>query len=347
VIGLETRMLLKHYLAQGLSRAAIARRLGINERTIRRWIKAGELDRDLDEPPRYAQRPAVATKLDPYKEILRTRLDAYPDLSAVRLLEEIRASGYTGGYSQLRDYVRQVRPRPAPAPVVRFETPAGHQAQVDFAEFDFPFGKRYALVVVLGYSRLLWLRYYERQDMRTLMSGLEEAFRFFGGVPSELLFDQMKAVITADLRLLGGQLVLNEEFLRFAGHWGFRARACRPYRAQTKGKVERPIRYVRENFVYGRDFIGDAHLDEELVRWLERANHRTHATTKEAPRLRFERDERHLLRPLAERPYHSLVLVRQAEPAPKTKPTKRLPLVTVEKRPLSVYAAVAGGGVSR
>lgn len=347
MIGLETHMLLRHYLDQGLSKAAIARRLGISERTIRRWIAAGELDRDLDEPPRYAPRPPVETKLDPYKALIQERLEAYPELSAVRLLEEIEASGYTGGYSQLKDYVRQVRPRPAPSPVVRFETPAGRQAQVDFAEFKLPWGKRYALLVVLAYSRLLWLRFYERQDMRTLFAGLEEAFQYFGGVARELLFDQMKAVITADLRTAdgsiscqGGQLVVNEEFLRFASHWGFRARACRPYRAQTKGKVERPIRYVRENFIYGRDFAGDAHLDEERLRWLERANGRVQATTKEVPRQRFERDERHLLLPLAQRPYRSLVLIEtEIEPARRL----ALPKVDVEKRPLSVYAAACGG----
>lgn len=105
-----------------------------------------------------------------------TRLAAYPELSVVRLLAEIRAAGYTGGYSQLKAFVRQVRPAPPLEPVVRFETPAGKQAQVDFARFSFPFGVRYALLVVLGYSRLLWCRFYPRQDMRTLVCGLEGAF---------------------------------------------------------------------------------------------------------------------------------------------------------------------------
>ena len=167
----------------------------------------------------------------------------------MRLFEEIRAAGYAGGYTQLKEYVRQVRPAPTPEPVVRFETPPGHQAQVDFAEFRFPWGKRYALLVVLGYSRLLWLQFYPRQTMATLMRGLEEAFAFFGGVPAELLFDQMKAVIIEDERRAAGALLENAEFLRFAAHWGFRIRACRPYRAKTKGKVERPIRYVREQLL--------------------------------------------------------------------------------------------------
>jgi len=235
-----------------------------------------------------------------------------------------------------------VRPTPAPEPVIRFETPAGRQAQVDFARFRFPWGVRYALLVVLGYSRLLWCRFYPRQDMATLVDGLEEAFLYFGGVPQELLFDQMKAVITRDLRLEGGELVRNGEFLRFAYHWGFTARACRPYRAQTKGKVERPVRYLRGNFVYGRTFLHDADLDHQRQLWLERvANVRLHATTRERPRIRFDREERFLLQPLAPRRYTSLLLDR---PSPST-PTRRSPrpVVTVEKRSLAAYARLAGG----
>ena len=240
MIGLEAHMLLRHYLAEGLSKADIARRLGINVRTIRRWIAAGELDRDLDEPPRYTPRPPRPTKLDPYHEIVRTRLADYPELSAVRLFEEVRAAGYAGSYAQVRDFVRRVRPRPAPEPVVRFETPPGHQAQVDFAEFHFPWGKRYAFVAVLGYSRLLFLRFSARQDMRALFDGLEAAFEAFGGVPQEVLFDQMKSVITADLRLLGGQLVVNEEFsgLQPTGAFGREpaVRTGRRPRARSSGR---------------------------------------------------------------------------------------------------------------
>lgn len=345
MIGLEKRVLLRHYLSQGMSKRAIARELGIDRRTISRWIAAGELDRDLSVVPRYKARPPVTGKLEPYKEIIRERLKDFPELSAVRLLEEIQASGYSGGYSQVRDYVRAVRPRPPADPVVRFETPPAKQAQVDFAEFRFPWGKRYALLVVLGYSRHMWVRFFERQDMRTLFQGLEEALRFFGGVPEELLFDQMKAVITRDDRLIGGQLVENEEFLRFAAHWGFKPRACRPYRAKTKGKVERPIRYLRENFAYGRTFLGDADLSEQLGRWLEKANQRIHYTTKEQPIERFLQGEVHLLRPLAERGYHSLVLLPKKEVATERRLISTgLPQVEVERRPLAHYAAVVAGG---
>src|SRR5262249_60394797 len=103
-------------------------------------------------------------------------------LSLHDALPIFRAAGYAGGYTQLKAFVRRVRPTPAPDPVIRFETPAGRQAQVDFARFRFPWGIRYALLVVLGYSRLLWCRFYPRQDMATLIDGLEDAFVYFGGV---------------------------------------------------------------------------------------------------------------------------------------------------------------------
>ena len=344
MIDWERRVLLKHLLAEGEPITRLAKRLGIGRRTIHRLIATGQLERDLsEEVPRYKPRPPVPRKLDAYKGIIAARLKDYPELSSVRLLEEIEAAGYTGSYTQLKEYVRSVRPCEAEEGVERFETLPGVQGQVDFAEFTFPWGKRYALVVVLGYSRLLWLRFYERQDMRTLFAGLEEAFAFFGGVPQELLFDQMKAVITADLRMLGGQVVVNEEFLRFAAHWGFRPRACRPYRAKTKGKVERPIRYVRGNFVYGREFVGDAHLEEELRRWLTRANARLHATTRERPVLRWERDERHTLQVLAERPYRSLVLLASASPPAPAASPPRAESIEVERRPLAAYAQIAAG----
>jgi transposase len=334
-------VLLRHYLEQGLSKAEIARDLGISRRTVYHWIATEQLDRDLDNAPvRYAPRPPVERKIDGYRAIIDARLTEFPKLTATRLYDEIRAAGYAGGYTQVKEYVRGARPRQPADPVVRFETPPGRQAQIDFADFRLPWGRRYALLVVLGYSRLMWLRFFSRQTMTVLMRGLEEAFAFFGGVPAELLFDQMKSVIIEDQRQSGGKLLENAEFLRFAAHWDFRIRACRPYRAKTKGKVERPIGYVREGFFYGRHFLNDADLNAQALSWVtQKANPRVHRTTREVPQLRFDRDERILLRPLAAQPYRSLIL-----PADQASTTKRpLPMLpSVERRPLSVYSRLAG-----
>ena len=163
----------------------------------------------------------MRSKLDPYKAIIEARLAAFPKLTATRLYREVRKAGYPGGYGQVKRYVRQVRPRAPEALVQRFETPPGYQPSVDFADFRLPWGKRYALIVVLGYSRLMWFRYYERKTMLVVMRGLEKSFRYFGGVPGELLFDQMKAVIVRDGREEGGRLIENREFLRFSRHWAF------------------------------------------------------------------------------------------------------------------------------
>ena len=345
--GWEKLVLLKHLLETVGNKTAIAEQLGVSVRTVHNWIDSKQLDLDVSALPPRRERAARPMKLTKYEGIIQERLTTYPALSAVRLFDECRAAGYTGGITQLRDYVQRIRPRPAPEPVVRFETEPGRQAQVDFAEFKFPWGKRFALLVVLGYSRLLWLKFFPRQTMLTLMRGIEEALAYFGGVPREMLFDQLKAVIVEDQRPQQGKLYENPEFLRFAAHWGFRIRACRPYRAQTKGKVERPVGYVRGNFVYGREFLGDGDLDAQRLAWLDDvANVRVHGTTNEAPCVRFVRDELSVLLPLAAQSYQPLVLplerVRVAAPSVIRVPF--VPVVAVERRSLHAYNALAAEG---
>lgn len=336
--GWERLVVLRHLLDQGLSKSAIARQLGVSRRIVYYWLATGQLDLDVDAPAS-RRRLARPTKLDGFTAIIQVRLDSYPALSAVRLFEELRAAGYRGGITQVRDYVARVRPRPVPEPVTRFETDPGRQAQVDFAVVDTAWGRRYAFLAVLGYSRLLWVQFVGRQTMAAVMEGLEAAFAYFGGVPREVLFDQMRAVLTQDGRARDGRLVENAEFLRFAAHWGFRIRVCRPYRAQTKGKVERPVGYLRRNFLYGREFLGDADLAAQASHWLEAvANARVHGTTKEAPRVRFERDERAALAPLAAHAYQSVFPRALTERVAVRVP--QIACLTIDQRPLSQYAAL-------
>ena len=318
MIGWRKRGFLRHYLEQGMTRTALAEKFGVSRRTVYHWIQTGQLDRDLSpETVRYGPRSSVPRRIDPYKPINGARLEGFPELSAVRLFQEIKATGYSGGYTQVKEYVRTVRPRPPEEPVVRFGAPPGHQGQVDFADFRLPWGKRYALLVILGLSRVFWLQYFRRKTMENLFQGLEAAFLSFGGIPAELLFDQLKAVIIKDERDDGGRILENTEFPRFAHHWGFRIRACRPYRALTKGKVERPVSYGRRGFFYGRTFLNDDDLNHQARSWVDTiANVRIHGTLKERPIDRFK-GEQEVLKPPPSRPYRSLVL-----PARATKPTR-------------------------
>ena len=335
----DTLVLLKHYLDSGLAKTAIADQLGISRGLLYHLMRTGQLDRDLsDAAPARLRRLAGETKLAAVTPLITARLATYPLLSSVRLFTECRAAGYTGGYSQLTALVRRLRPPPSPEPVVRFETAPGAQAQFDFAKVRLPWGVRYVLIVVLGYSRLLHVEFVLRQTALTVMCGLERAFAAFGGVPQHVLFDQLKSVILEDHRPGGGRLLENPEFLRFAAHWQFGIRACRPYRAQTKGKVERPIGYVRQNFLYGRQFLGDGDLADQCTRWLrDVANVRRHGTTGVRPVDRWASDEVACLQPLAVRPYQSLLL----GPGPAAPRVDQvMPRVRVERRGLAAYAAL-------
>ena len=342
----DKRVLVRHYLDQGVAKAEIARRLNIGRRTVYNWSAGGKPGHEGCEG-KYGPRPSQPSKLDCFKEIIAVRLAVYPQLSAVRLFDEVKAAGYTGGYDQVKRHVREVRPRAVEEPLVRFETAPAQQAQVDFAEFQLPWGKRHALLVVLGYSRRMWLRFYRRQTLLVVVRGLEESFSYLGGVPAELLFDQMKAVVLADRRGVDGGLIENPEFRAFSDHWGFKIRACRPYRARTKGKVERPVRYLRGNFFYGREFVSDDDLNAQARQWLDEvANVRVHGTLQERVSERFAR-ERPLLGPLAPRPYTPVVPREEPREEPQQDPDRvpaTLAGVEVERRPLSAYAL--GGEVS-
>ena len=201
--------------------------------------------------------------------------------------------GYTGQKSILWEFLRTCRP-PSPVPIVeRFEVAPGQQAQVDFAFFRTPFGPIFALLVVLSWSRLLWAQFFHHQDLLTLLAGLHRALVSFGGVPRTLLFDRMRTAVSG--QDAAGQPIFGPELLRFAHHYGFHPQACRPYRACTKGRVERAISYLRQDFFYGRTVHNLAALNNQCRQWLaEVANRRIHAITGEAPQARWETERDHL-----------------------------------------------------
>jgi transposase len=267
---------------QGLCVSAIARRTGRDPKTVRKYIERG-----LELPaygPRQVGRP---NKLAPYLDYLRERVAAFPDLTATRLTRELRERGYSGAYTAVKRFVAAIRPSDGPKPFeVRFETPSGHQAQVDFARFvtcfeDEPTITRiiWLFSLLLGHSRHLVARFVLHQDLQTLLRCHMAAFQAIGGVPIQILYDRMKTAVTDTDD--DGHIVYNRSLLALARHYGFHPRACRPYRAKTKGKVERPFSYIRKDFFLARSFRNLDDLNAQLQDWLDTvANVRLHATTQ-------------------------------------------------------------------
>ena len=291
---------------QGLSNTAIARQLGISRRTVTRRLMQGL------EAPVYGPRPPKTRLIEPYEAYLRDRVTAWPDLSGRRLLREIKERGYRGGYSAVTAYLREIRPPSVQLHERRYETPPGQQAQVDFAYFeveftDVPGVKQvvWLFTMVLGYSRLLWGRFCPNQTLATVLRCHIDAFTDLGGVPEEILYDRMKtAVVGADA---AGAVVYNSSLVALANHYGYQPRACRPYRAKTKGKVERPYRYVRQDFFLARSFRNLDDLNAQFGAWLaEIANPRQHATTR---RIIIEAFAEEQLQALPAIPYSAAITV--------------------------------------
>ena len=226
--------------------------------------------------------------------MLNTKLDIYASLRQIIHSPGLRVAAFD---------------KP-PVPIEqRFEVEPGGQAQVDFATLKAPFGTVYALLMVLSWSRALWVRFVMHQDQLTLLGGLHQGFVSFSGVPRTVLFDRMRTAVAGS----GTEIpaVFNAEMLRFASHYGFSPRACRPYRAKTKGRVERAVSYLRRSFFYGRSFRDLDDLNAQCACWLaETANLRVHGTTGDVPSERLDREKGHLL-PLPEHPYIPMLTLRR------------------------------------
>lgn len=275
---------------QGLSVRAISRLTGYDRKTINRYLA------EPSSRPVYGPRVAAPSKLESHKWYLKERLRAGVWNAAV-LLRELRERNYSGGYTILKDWLHPQRKQAVSIAVQRFETSAGKQAQVDWGHLgSLSDGdgerKLWGFTMTLGYSRRLFAAAATDQKLGTLLRMHEAAFYEWGAVPDEILYDRMKTVWTGvDER---GEIVWNAIFLDFARYWGFTPRLCRPYRAQTKGKVESGVKYVRRNFLcglQGREPTGLIDLNGQLRWWVaEVANQRVHGTTHEQVMIRWEAD---------------------------------------------------------
>jgi len=276
---------------EGLSIQAISSVTGFDRKTVRKYLLKP------DEIPAYGPRPEAASKLDGFKPYLEERLKAGVWNAAV-LLRELKQRSYTGGYTILKDWLRPQREAAGVVAVRRFETPPGRQAQVDWGhlgslELDSIERQLWGFTFTLGYSRMMMAEAALNQKLGTLLRMHEEAFRQVGGVPEEILYDRMKTVWQEiDER---GEVVWNPVFLDFSRYWGFTPRLCRPYRAQTKGKVESGVKYVRRNFLcglQGREPDSMEDLNNQLRQWVWKvANQRVHGTTHELVMARWDADQ--------------------------------------------------------
>src|SRR5829696_4307064 len=291
---------------QGLTVSAIARRTGHDRKTIRKYIVRGL------EPPAYQPRDEGPSLIRPFEAYLRERMERFPELTGRRLWREIRELGFEGGYSTVTEFLRAVRPAPPRVFERRFETPPGRQAQVDFAFFktrfeDEPGAERiiWLFSLVLGHSRMMWARFVAQQDLATVLRCHVAAFEALGGVPEQILYDRMKTAVLGEVDERG--IVYNDKLLALAAHYGFLPKACRPYRAKTKGKVERPFRYVREDFFLARSFRNLDDLNAQFSQWLDQvANRRLHGTTGRIVIEHFA-EERPSLRPLPAGPFNTVL----------------------------------------
>ncbi len=292
---MEIRLLAR----QGLSIRGIARELGISRNTVRYYLRGG-----LERTPG-RRRPGRPRKLEPYESWLRRRVEGAAPirLPAAVLHREIKAMGFEGSVRTVQRFVSGLYPEPAPEPVVRFETAPGHQAQMDWGEYRLCGQRIYAFIGVLCYSRWLYLEYVDSTRAAVLVACHRRMFSAFGGVPREVLYDNMRTVVTQRDAYGRGRHRFHDGIWALAAECAYRPRLCRPYRPQTKGKVERSVHYVAHSFFYPLltrcelegTVLDLARLNAEARLWCARvANVREHGTTRARPVDRLDEERQAL-----------------------------------------------------
>ena len=237
---MELVILKKH----GESIRSLTRSTGRSRNTVRRYLRGGDSAATRKSAPKRIE------KLDPYKQYIIDRMAAAaPDvIPAAVLLREIQGHGYDGGYSRVKQFVRGLVPASPPEPVVRFETEPGQQMQADWATVGKGAAKLKVFIATLGWSRMAYVEFCDNEQVETLIACHERAFLAFGGVPKEVLYDNMKTVVLERNTYGRGAHRFHPGFLDYIKHAGALPRLCQPYRAQTKGKVERFIGYLKRSF---------------------------------------------------------------------------------------------------
>lgn len=276
--------------AAGYTVSHIARTLDLSRNTVKKYLRNPGL-------PRAKPRKKKGSKLDSHVDYLIRRITVEGVLSAVVLFRELQGRGYDGQYTVVKDFVRPFRRTHIAAARVtpRFETEMGEQAQVDFGKYSYvnlegQTRSIWAFVMVLGWSRALYVEFIRKADTASFIRCHMNAFAYFGGMTRHVLYDNTKQVVLE--RDENSEPIWNPQFLDFSLRLGFHLRLCRPYRPRTKGKIESGVGYVEKNFWLGAKFVDDADLNRQARAWLDHvANIRIHGTTREKPFDRLEREK--------------------------------------------------------
>jgi len=293
MVSRETRVDMDYFHRQGLSFREIARKTGRDRRTVKKYAQNPEL---IGQGRAKVERASI---LDPFVDVIKSWLEDDDQYQASWILDQIRKLGYTGGYTIVKDLVREIKLEKSRVAYLRFETEPGRQAQVDFGDFKAvePDGSErtlYKFSMMLGFSRTPYCEFVERCDMTSFLDAHQRAFAYFGGVPAEILYDRMKNVYIGKF---AGKAQFTQGLMTLADHYGFAPKVAPAYCPWVKGKVERPMDFIRERFWRGYGFkdIQTANLD--LLSFLEEKSHRIHGTIGERVCDMFER-EKPFLKPL-------------------------------------------------
>ena len=319
---------IKHlHVHEGLNTSQIAQTLTLDPRTVTYWL-AQEHFRPRKPRPRHS-------KLDPFKPEIVQMLERYP-YSAAQVFQRLRAHGFAGGYSLVKTYVRTVRPR-RQAAFLRLAFAPGECAQVDWGSFGaVPVGQTQRrlsfFVMVLCYSRMLYVEFTVSQTMEHFLACHQHAFEFFGGIPHKIMVDNLKSAVLK--RTLGAAPVFNPTYADFAAHCGFTIAPCNVGKGNEKGRVENGVGYVKKNFLAGLEIPDFSALNPAAMLWLETvANVRVHGETREQPTVLWH-TERPSLRPLPLHPF-DIAMVSQVRASRQFR-------VTFETNRYSVPAQYAG-----
>jgi len=265
--------------ADGKSLRQIAKETGHSRNTVRKYVRDGHI-------PEAKERAKRGSKLDPYKETIDRWMREDGLFNCQAMLLRLREQGYTGGATIIKDYVQSKRPPRQPKATMRYETRPGEQAQVDWGycetvDANGHSHKLPAFVMVLGYSRAIYVEFARRCDISSFLRCFVHAIEHFGGVPKIMLTDHMKTVVTGMND--DGTPQWNRQFEDFALSIGLTPKLCKVRRPETKGKVERGVHFVKDNFWPGRTYTDIADLNRQAVHWCRQVDQRIHGTTGERP----------------------------------------------------------------